>query len=120
VFRDPFTAVLTVVCVYESNLPAPLAGVLARVESLRTGLLAASSLPPGEACAEAVLLVDDAIGRCELVPLVSDGDALSAGDVRLLVTAERRWLKVLREMLVADPGESASSRLARVLESFPS
>jgi len=103
----------------DAQLPSSLADVLVRVESLRNGLAAAASLPVVEAFAEAVLLFDEALRRCNAVLLVPDREGLSRGDVRLLVTAERHWLEVLRDMLVVDQELPADVRLARVLASFP-
>lgn len=117
--RDRSSLPVTVPVMSDAQLPSSLADVLVRVESLRNGLAAAASLPAVEACAEAVLLFDEALRRCNAVLLVPDREGLSRGDVRLLVTAERHWLEVLRDMLVADQELPADVRLARVLASFP-
>lgn len=101
------------------ELPVPLADVLARVDSLRNGLCASASLAPEEAVLEASLLLDDALRRCreEMVHVVPG--ELDDTDVRLLLTAERYWLEVLRDMLHADVDLPAEHRLERVLAAFP-
>ena len=103
------------------RLPDPLSGLLRRVDALRNGLLASTCLGHDAAIVEAVLVLDDALERSRraLVDDVTDPDGLSPVDVRLLLAAERYWLEILRDMLVAGEDLPAPVRLRRVLASMP-
>lgn len=105
----------------EGYLPDPLKGVLSRVESLRNGLSASMGLPCDDALAEAVLLLDDALDRSRsaLAEALVSRDGLSLPDVRLLLSAERYWLEILRDMLVAGEDLPPPVRLHRVLAALP-
>lgn len=111
----------TVVSVDERLLPDPLTGVLSRVESLRNGLSASMGLPCDDALIEAVLLLDDALARSRaaLAEALVSRDGLSLLDVRLLLSAERYWLEILKDMLVTGEDLPAPARLHQVLASLP-
>lgn len=101
--------------------PDPLAGVLARVDALRDGLTASTGLSATDALAEAVLLLDHALerSRSALTKALVHGDGLTLHDVRLLLAAERYWLEILRDILVAGDDLTPPDRLHRVLAALP-
>lgn len=108
-------------CVDDRKLPDPLSGLLRRVDALRNGLLASMGLGHEDAIVEAVLVLDDALerSRCALEEDVVEPDGLNSLDVRLLLTAERYWLEILRDMLVTGEDLPVPVRLSRVLASMP-
>lgn len=109
------------VTVHEQFLPDPLTGVLSRVESLRNGLAASMGLPCADALVEASLLLDDALARSQaaLAEALVERDGLSLPDVRLLLSAERHWLEILRDMLVAGEDLPPPVRLDRLFAALP-
>lgn len=101
-------------------LPDPLSGVLSRVESLRNGIAASLGLPSEDALVEAVLVLDDALerSRTAFFDAIGHRDGMSASDVCMLLSAERCWLEVLRDMLVVGD-DLPPARLRRVLSALP-
>ena len=111
----------TVSVMDNAALPDPLAGVLSRVESLRNGLSASMGLPCDVALIEAVLLLDDALerSRSALEEALVSHEGLSLPDIGLLLSAERYWLEILRDMLVTGEDLPPPVRLHRVLAALP-
>lgn len=104
-----------------ADLPGILTGVLSRIESLRNGLSAAMGLPYGAALVEAILLIDDALERSSfaLAGALVNHEGLSLSDAGLLLSAERYWLEILRDMLVTGEDLPPPVRLHRVLAALP-